>query len=257
MIVGAEGPGRDAALGRAANRFETLLDELVRELPRLRRVDGPTPEGETAKVMHRATLPFAPRFITPMAAVAGGGAETILRALCDGPGLTRAYVNNGGDVAFHLGEGQVMRAALATTPPGHALIRHSDPVRGLATSGWQGRSYSLGIADAVTVLAPCAAMADAAATMIANATDLPDHPSITRRPAQDIAPDSDLGARPVTTHVGKLRGQDIATALDAGRDYAASLRSLGLICAAVLMLQGAHRVVGAPSLVHLKAAEHA
>lgn len=257
MIVGAEGPGRDAALARAATRFETLLDELVRELPRLRRADGPAPEGETAKAMHRATLAFAPRFITPMAAVAGAGGETILRALCDGPGLTKAYVNNGGDVAFHLGEGQVMRAALATTPPGHALIRHSDGVRGVATSGWQGRSHSLGIADAVTVLAPGAAMADAAATMIANATDLPGHPGISRQPAQDIAPDSDLGARAVTTHVGTLNPQDISAALDAGRDYAASLRARGVICAAILTLQGAHRVVGAPSLVHLKAPEHA
>src|SRR6056297_2850152 len=248
MIVGIDGPGRKAAFARAAQRFDTLLDELVAELPRLRCAHGPTPNGETARIMHAATQPFAPRFITPMAAVAGAGAETILRALCDGPGITRAYVNNGGDVAFHLGEGQVIRAALATTPPGHTLIRHSDAVRGVATSGWQGRSHSLGIADAVTVLATGAAMADAAATMITNATDLPGHPAILRQPAQDVAPDTDLGARHVTTHVGTLGPQDIAIALDAGCDYATSLRSRGLICAAVLTLQGAHRVVGAPSL---------
>ena len=41
------------------------------------------------------------------------------------------------------------------------------PVRGVATSGWRGRSHSLGIADSVTVLAATAAMADAAATVIA------------------------------------------------------------------------------------------
>lgn len=257
MIVGIDGPGRNAAFARAAGRFETLLSELVEELPRLRRPSGPTPNGETAYIMHAATQPFAPRFITPMAAVAGAGAETVLRAICDGPGVSRAYVNNGGDVAFHLGEGHVMRAALATAPPGQALIRHGDPVRGIATSGWQGRSHSRGIADAVTVLASSAAMADAAATMIANATDLPGHPAITRQPAHDLAPDSDLGPRSVTTHVGPLSEQAKAKALDTGAAYAQTLITRGPVTAAILTLQGAQRIVGAPHLIQPKAPEHA
>jgi ApbE superfamily uncharacterized protein (UPF0280 family) len=257
MIVGIDGSGRKAAFARAVQRFDTLLDELVAELPRLRRAHGPAPKGETARIMHRATQPFAPQFITPMAAVAGAGAETILRAICDGPGITRAYVNNGGDVAFHLSEGQVMRAALATTPPGHALTQHTNPVRGIATSGWQGRSYSLGIADAVTVLAPGAAMADAAATMIANATDLPGHPAIIRQPAHDLAPDSDLGSRPVTTHVGPLSDHDKAEALTAGATYTQTLIVQGLIVAAILSLQGAQRIVGSSSLIQQKDPEHA
>ncbi len=66
-------------------------------------------------------------------------------------------------------------------------------MRGIATSGWRGRSFSLGIADAVTVLADSAAMADAAATIIANAVDLPGHPAVERKPARDLAPDNDLG----------------------------------------------------------------
>ena len=77
-----------------------------------------------------------------------------------------------------------------------------DPVRGIATSGWRGRSFSLGIADAVTVLAATAAKADAAATIIANAVDLPNHAAITRVPAREIAPDNDLGERLVTRAVG-------------------------------------------------------
>ena len=85
----------------------------------------------------------------------------------------------------------------------HAATR-SQPVRGIATSGWRGRSFSLGIADAVTVLADRAAMADAAATIIANAVDLPGHPGVVRVPARDLAPDSDLGDRLVTQGVGEL-----------------------------------------------------
>lgn len=257
MILGIDGPGREAAFARATQRFDSLLDELVGELPRLRCAHGPVPKGETAQIMHRATQPFAPRFITPMAAVAGAGAKTILRAICDGPGINRAYVNNGGDVAFHLGQGQVMRAALATMPPGQAVIRDTDQVRGIATSGWQGRSYSLGIADSVTVLTTCAAQADAAATMIANATDLPGHPSIMRQPARDTAPESDLGERLVTTHVGPLSMRDKDMALDQGHDYAQTLIAQGLITSAILTLQGAQRIVGAPCLVQRKDAEHA
>jgi ApbE superfamily uncharacterized protein (UPF0280 family) len=59
-------------------------------------------------------------------------------------------------------------------------LTHDRPVRGLATSGWGGRSFSLGIADSVTVLARCAAAADAAATVVANAVDA-EHPAIERR----------------------------------------------------------------------------
>ena len=83
-----------------------------------------------------------------------------------------------------------------------------DPVRGIATSGWRGRSFSLGIADAVTVVARTAAMADAAATMVANAVDLA-HPGIRRRPACDLHCDSDLGQRLVTVAVPVLTPGDL------------------------------------------------
>jgi uncharacterized protein len=81
------------------------------------------------------------------------------------------------------------------------------PVRGIATSGWRGRSFSRGIADSVTVLAKTAAMADAAATVIANAVNVV-HPGIVRRPACDIRDDSDWGtsrfARPLRPASARL-----------------------------------------------------
>ncbi|MEQ9257577.1 MAG: UPF0280 family protein [Roseovarius sp.] len=238
MILGIDGTGRDAAFRRAARRFDTLLDELVAELPRLRAPHGPRPEGETARIMAKATAPFAPEFITLMAAVAGAGAETILRAICAGPGIRRAYVNNGGDIAFHLAHGERFDAAIASAPSGLIRIHAADPVRGIATSGQGGRSHSLGIADSVTVLAHSAAQADAAATLIANAVDLPGHPAITRHPAREIAAESDLGERLVTTAIGPLTQAEIARALEAGRARAATFRRKGLIVAAHLTLQG-------------------
>ncbi len=257
MIVGIEGAGRDAAFQRAVARFGTLLDELVAELPRLRRPCGGPVEAETAQRMVEAVRPFAPDFVTPMAAVAGAGAETILAAVLAGPGVSKGYVNNGGDVAFHIAPGETMTAAIASPVPGTVTLRAWDPVRGVATSGAGGRSHSLGIADAVTVLAQGAATADAAATMIANAVDLPGHPAIVRVPACDLSPDSDLGERAVTQEVGTLDVCEIATALEAGRGYAARLVARGIIQAACLSLRGACVTVGETVMIEERDPEHA
>src|SRR5690606_23267476 len=116
--------------------------------------------------------------------------------------------------------------------------------RGIATSGWRGRSHSRGIADAVTVLAADGASADVAATLIANAVDLPGHPAIERVPASSIDPDSDLGERLVTQDVGPLSAQDTAIALDAGLAIAEDFRRRGLIEEAALFLRGESRISG-------------
>jgi ApbE superfamily uncharacterized protein (UPF0280 family) len=127
-------------------------------------------------------------------------------------------------------------------------IRADDSTRGVATSGRHGRSFSLGIADAVTVLARTAAQADAAATIVANAVDLPGHPAIIRQPARDIQPDSDLGARLVTRDVGPLDDNEITDALAAGEGRAQQLLAAGLIEGAVLQVCGKLRILGARQL---------
>jgi ApbE superfamily uncharacterized protein (UPF0280 family) len=200
--------------------------------------------------MEAATHRYHPEFITPMAAVAGSVADEMLAAMLAAADLDKAYVNDGGDVAVHLRGDATIAAAIAGTGHGLAdrlMIRASDPVRGIATSGWRGRSFSLGIADAVTVLAADAAAADAAATMIANAVDLPGHPAITRNPANEMAPDTDLGARPVTVGLGALTADEIAEALESGVAAAERYRQRGLIHAAALFLAGEARTVGVSS----------
>ena len=160
--------------------------------------------------------------------------------------LDRAYVNDGGDIALHLTPGTTITAAIAARIglPDRVAIAHADPVRGIATSGWRGRSFSLGIADAVTVLARTAAEADAAATLIANAVDLPGHPAITRAPAATLQADTDLGDRLVTTAVGPLAPAEIARALAAGAARAEAMRARGLIAAAALFLAARCAAVG-------------
>ena len=249
LIVEAHGAELDvrAAYVAAARRFTGLLDELCDELPELRKPAHPIMcalQGGVARRMHAAVAPYAAEhFITPMAAVAGAVAEEILGAMMGAANLERAYVNNGGDIALHLREGEQFTVGLVDRPDQPGLMRTTiidadDPARGIATSGRHGRSFSLGIADAVTVLARTASQADAAATIIANAIDLPGHSAVVRCPAQELQPDSDLGARLVTRNVGELSLNEISTALESGADKARVLLAQGLIESAALRLQG-------------------
>jgi ApbE superfamily uncharacterized protein (UPF0280 family) len=241
-----------AAYDAAVRRFTGLLDTLCEELPELRKAADLVScrlRGKIARRMHSAVAPYAAdHFITPMAAVAGAVAEEILGAMVDAAHVDRAYVNNGGDIALHLGESERFTVGLVDRPdrPGlmqTTIIGSDDPTRGIATSGRHGRSFSLGIADAVTVLARTASLADAAATIIANAVDLPGHPAVVRCPAHDLQPDTDLGAHLVTRDVGDLSYYEIEEALEAGADKARALLGQGLIETAALRLHGETRIV--------------
>jgi len=264
IVIGAQG---DAAALQAAHeaawlRFGTVLTDLVAELPRLRQ---PVPamttanpmQGDIARRMWASCAPLradADGFITPMAAVAGAVAQTLVVAY-QRPGIRRAWVNNGGDIALHLAPGASARVGLFAdlsrvdaqtlarttagtlrTDAGFTVHAH-DPVRGVATSGWRGRSLSRGIADSVTVLAANAAMADAAATVIANAVNLAD-PAIERCPADQVRDNSDLGGLLVTVAVPALAPAAIEQALQHGLAMARGLQARGLVQAALLVCQG-------------------
>jgi ApbE superfamily uncharacterized protein (UPF0280 family) len=241
------------AYEQATARFGDILPTLVGELAVLRRPVGeacPFLQGPVARRMAEAVWPHRAVFITPMAAVAGSVADEVLRALVDGRVLDKAYVNNGGDIAIHLAPGHSLRAGIfAQALDGMVTLAHDRPVRGVATSGRGGRSFSMGIADSATVLAANAATADAAATLIANAVNV-DHPAIERRPARDLDPDSDLRDLPVTIAVGALPREAIDEALDRGAAEARRLRLCGLIDSAAISLAGQWRLeAGTPLAV--------
>lgn len=253
LILAADGPRRDveAAYRQSVEAFQTVLTDLVAELDLLRKPVSArrVPRGSVARRMWRATLPHESHaFVTPMAAVAGAVADHMLAALTAGRPLQRAYVNNGGDIALLLAAGRSFEIGVCDDPDsgseaGRVRIGADDGIGGVATSGWRGRSHSLGIADAVTVLADSAAQADAAATLIANAVDLPGSNRVQRTPARRLSPDSDLGNRPVTVAVGALPTADRDAALDYGVAEAEIMREDGLIRAAFLSLQGRVRTV--------------
>ena len=261
IVIGADpvGPHGPAAVEDAHESawacFVPLLDELMQEWPVLRlpvQAHQPCPlQGAVARRMWQACLPWAAQhFITPMAAVAGSVAQSLI-ASYDRPGVARAWVNNGGDIALHLTPGQSARvglyADLARLPAhgwgqdiqldGAFEVTHAMPVRGVATSGWRGRSFSFGIADSVTVLAATAAQADAAASMIANAVNV-DHPGIVRQPAHSLRDMTDLGDLAVTVDVPRLPANLVQQALQNGWQCARKCQAQGWIAAAFLVCQG-------------------
>lgn len=254
IVIGAEGEPAavQGAHADAWARFRGLLQELVSELPALRvpLEDTCVLRGDVARNMWQAARVFSPAFVTPMVAVAGAVAQHLVQSY-QRPGVTRAWVNNGGDIALHLTPGQRFRIGLfadidrlawldatdGLPVDGVFDVAHASPVRGVATSGWRGRSFSLGIADSVTILAATAAQADACATLVANAVNV-DDPRIRRRPANQLKDDTDLGAIAVTVDVPRLQPAQVAQALKAGLDRALALREAGLICASVITCQG-------------------
>ena len=253
IVAEAEGASDAVAAAHDAawQRFQSILRELVAELPLLRQPVqvGPNPlRGPIARRMWDACAPFAPEFVTPMAAVAGSVAQELI-ALYQRPGITRAWLNNGGDLALHLAPGARVRSGVVGDLQSYAFdsertgqlaglfdISFETPVRGIATSGWRGRSLSMGIADSVTVLAATAAQADAAATIIANAVNA-QHPAIVRQPANQCRDNSDLGERLVTMDVPRLPADVVQAALEAGAATAHVLQQRGLIWAALMVCQ--------------------
>jgi len=235
----------------ASNRFSTVLVELVAEMDLLKQpwsADLPYPKGGIAQKMC-----FAVRgsdiFVTPMAAVAGAVSDEILEAMlyeAKNPDpcleeIQRMYVNNGGDIAFWLNAGESFSIGVVDNPGipelnARVSLAYESPVRGIATSGWRGRSQSLGIADAVTVLAGSAAIADAVATLIANDVNV-DYPGILKRPASEVKDESDLGMLPVTVDVPPLPVDQISEALKRGAQTAGNFIRTGKIEAAYLSLQ--------------------
>ncbi len=249
IVIGADGHQDQIfqAYNQAAVYFSSVLRTLAGELDLLRRpctAAMPAARSQIARHMQASTAKLCGcSFATPMIAVAGAVADHVLWALLAGRHLRRAYVNNGGDIALWLAKDARFDVGVCSNPDTGQVgstvrIGHGDGVGGIATSGWRGRSFSLGVADAVTVLADSAATADTAATLIANAVDLPAGSSgIQRRPARELAPDSDLGDRLVTVAVEDLTGHEIEIALSGGRRLAARMIDKGLIRAAYINLQ--------------------
>lgn len=242
------------AYSRAVDVFDPVLETLTDELELLRTSlsnlsQGAHVTGPVAQRMMAAVEPFRGVLVTPMAAVAGAVADHVLQHVMKGGQLSRLAINNGGDISLALQGKEVYRVGITADPSlprrdAHVLIDRNSGVGGIATSGWRGRSHSLGIADAVTVLARSAAEADVAATLIANAVDAPEAKGIHRQAAVALTPDSDLGNRRVTVDVGDLDACAIAFAVRSGVHMAEQFYADGQVLAVYIHLKNEVAVVG-------------
>ena len=261
----------------AEDWFKPVLQSLVDELSQLRQTlssAGRLPvRGDIGRRMVSACQPYRALHVTPMAAVAGAVADDCLAHLTASTTATRIWINNGGDIALWLSPESSFAVGMMADPldlnhDGMVRLDASSGVQGIATSGRAtrvalqdnlqdrpintalttgtgGRSFSLGIADAVTVLADSAAEADVAATLIANAVDIDGHPAIARERASAIDPDSDLGDRLVVTRVSTkdLSADDSEQAVQHGVALAEQFCAQSLIKAASIRFNGCYRSV--------------
>lgn len=189
--------------------------------------------------------------LTPMAAVAGAIADLTVEALRS-RGATKAFANNGGDIAVQVGQGEKIVigivSSLATGKITHTLTLTSrEYIGGIATSGLGGRGFTKGVADAVVVLAGNARLADACATLIANAT-LIETPEVLQVKAETLDPQTDLVGQMVTKEVQTLPPAMIEKALRGGKEFALRLIKKGLIKGAFIFVQRQMTVVPASLL---------
>jgi ApbE superfamily uncharacterized protein (UPF0280 family) len=237
-------PMADLAERGGAMALQVLADQ-ARFLPLLKQkalsLEADSGYPEVVRRMIEATKSMGEADLTPLAAVAGAAsdvvADFILRL-----GGTKILADNGGDVAIRLrpGESAVIgvKTAIAAQRPAYAIpIDFTMGVGGVATSGLGGRSFTKGIASAVTVLAESASLADAAATVVANATRV-EHPCIEKALADNIYPDTDLVGEWVTKSVGELPPEKIREGLAKGLAKAESLFDQGLIQGALIVIRG-------------------
>ena len=180
---------------------------------------------------------------TPMAAVAGTIADLVKEAVWTA-GADHVIVNNGGDIALFRREGDPPLRVGIVRDLAEGRVTHVIPIPpdreigGLATSGLGGRSLTKGVASAVTVLAADAALADAAATAVANATNC-DDPAVKRCRAEEIDHFTDIRGHLVTRRVGRLGQAAAEEALTRGLERFQQLRAQGMpLRGAVLFVQG-------------------
>ncbi len=245
FIDGAVGSVRQPELCRRAGREAVgFLERIAAQRNLLKRpameMDEPVGEPLAALMWNAARLVGDPD-LTPMAAVAGAIADAVADFL-ENRGMTRVVVNNGGDLALRLKGNERLavgiRPSIESQTVSHRIVAGPDlKIGGVATSGLGGRSFTRGVADAATILAARSVQADAAATAVANACNV-ESPSVVRRRAETIDPETDLAGLDVTVRAGNLSEAEREAALKNGLARARILEEAGLIVGACIFVQG-------------------
>ena len=221
-----------------------VLEDLAGFLPVIKkRSQGLEVEKKFPDVVRRmieATQRMEEPDLTPLAAVAGTASDVVADFIFD-QGGAKVIVDNGGDIAIRLRDDEVAKVGVKTdihsTRPSYMIsIDSTMGIGGVATSGLGGRSFTKGIASAATVLSKSGALADAAATVIGNFTNV-DDPRIRRSLAERIYPDTDIAGAWVTTEVRGLPPEKIEEALKNGLSKAYHIYKKGLMGGALIAVK--------------------
>ena len=228
----------------ALQRLQEVADHLPLLRVKARRLKVTPNLPQVVAAMIEAAQRVGDPDLTPLSAVAGAIAEGVAEATAS-QGADRVVVENGGDIALHLEDGQQIEVGVRPrVGDGRVMfklrLKGSMGLRGVATSGLGGRSLTKGVAEAAVVLASRASVADAAATAVANATSI-DSAAVRRLLAEELDPGTDLQGEWVTAEVGPLSPEEKEEALQRGLLRAEELRRRGLIWGALLHLQGGLR----------------
>ncbi|OGP90008.1 MAG: hypothetical protein A2156_01415, partial [Deltaproteobacteria bacterium RBG_16_48_10] len=200
-----------------------VLEDLAQFLPvikkRVTELEIRETYPEVVRKMITATKRMEAPDLTPLAAVAGAASDVVADFLRSRGG-TKIIVDNGGDIAVRLREEETARVGLKTEietrEPAYVIdLDREMGIGGIATSGLGGRSFTKGIASAATAFSTNAAVADAAATVIGNFSNV-DDPNIKRCMAETLYQDTDIPGEWVTQEVGELSKERVEEALQNG-----------------------------------------
>ena len=199
--------------------------------------------SDIANTMFESTKLFLPNFITPMASVAGSISELLLLKVLEKFKVNKIYINNGGDISLYISKNEKFNFNIGGTS---CVIEYTgiDGFGGIATSGWKGRSFSMGIADSVTVIAEKASVADAAATIIGNHIDLKNSNKVKKTFANNLYEDTDLNNKLITVSVESLTDAEIRQALSRGKIISENYISKNLIKSVIINLQDNILILG-------------
>jgi ApbE superfamily uncharacterized protein (UPF0280 family) len=229
---------------RLVQKVKSILGEIREYLPVLKqkayRIKNTKHMPDVPRKMVEAVKAIDEASLTPMAAVAGSVADAI-KDFLKNEGLDLVSVNNGGDISIFNKKGRGLKIDIGDIHTGESspyMLNIEQLIDyGLATSGFGGRSFTLGLADSATVIAATGAVADAAATFICNCTNT-ESDQVVRQIASEIDPLTDIPDDKVTIRIGKLNEEDILNALGNGLNIAANIKNQKHIYDAIVKFRG-------------------
>jgi len=221
-------------------RFRNIITKNIREIGSIELLPS------LVQKMILTSKRFEDPTVTPLIAVAGAGADEVADFIFNTGKADKVVVNNGGDIAIRLKNDEVVRVGIKSDLTDKAVshlitVTLASEIGGVATSGFGGRSFTRGVANAAVAIANDATSADVAATLIGNATDV-ESTAVIKVLAKELYGATDIPDLSVTKTIGHLEKSQIEEALDRGMQKAGTFQERGLILGTFLAVKDQFRI---------------